>query len=33
LDSPLPLSEFGIDSKDTNYQNGTYHYLVNNQEH
>ena len=33
LTEDIPLSEFGIDVDDPKYQNGTYHYLVNNQEH
>jgi hypothetical protein len=33
LTEPIPLSEFGIDVDNPKYQNGTYHYLVNNQEH
>lgn len=32
LEEPLPLSEFGIRGDAPNYQNGIYHYLVNNQE-
>ena len=32
LNSPLPLSELGLDSNDPKYQNKTYHYLVNNRD-
>lgn len=32
LEEPLPLSEFGIQADTPKYQNGIYHYLVNNQE-
>jgi|TARA_B110000908_G_scaffold168310_1_gene222954 hypothetical protein len=31
LKEPLSLTAFGIHSDDDNYQNGTYHYLVNNE--
>ncbi len=31
LKEPLPLTAFGIHSDDDSYQNGTYHYLVNNE--
>lgn len=32
LTEPIPLSQFGIQVDKPKYQNGTYHYLVNNQE-